>query len=80
MEHGFNVSTDGNLVLPETEEDSKKGRPKGWTREQLCIQALILIGKGTIKHNAVLSIMTHNVVRYVPTQEHLLFLQMGITS
>lgn len=49
MEHGFDISTNGVMVLPEVEEDTNQGWAQNWTRREILVQTATLVTEGAIE-------------------------------
>ena len=50
MEHCPDISTDGDSILPESQEDPDERWSKGWTWEELLIKGEAAVGEGAIKN------------------------------
>lgn len=66
MKHGFGVSTDGIMVLPEAEKDINERGTENWTRKKVFIQTVTFIFERTVKDEAMLAVMIHEMVGNIP--------------
>lgn len=57
MEHHPDVSTDGNSVLPESQEDPNERWSEGWTQEELLIEGETMVGEGAVKDQTILAVV-----------------------
>lgn len=66
MEHRLDVFTDGNSVLPESQEDSDERWSEGWTWEELLIEGETMVGQGAVKDQTVLAVVVDEVMGNEP--------------
>lgn len=66
MEHSFNISTDCNGMLVESEENSKQRGSECWTKQKTFVQILSHILKGAVKYDPGLAVMFNDVMWEIP--------------
>ena len=66
MEHGPDISADGDSMLAEPQEDPDERWAEGWTWEKLLIERETTTIKGAVKNQTMFPIVMDEVMRYEP--------------